>query len=216
MRNHLTLSHQIFSHPPERTLSRRSSHMRLKVQRFDPGTQLKDHRICLFIGRRGTGKSKLLEDIMYRMSNRLDFGLAMTPTEETAAMYVSLNRRTLPPPVPVRFLWLKVRTSPAPFRFRKHMPDSWVYDGFNVSRLEQMMAMQRAAVARNKLRSLFLLTDDCGFDRTSFKNKTVRDLFMNGRHTRICYMTCMQYCMDITPDLRSQIDYVRMLGALNP
>lgn len=142
--------------------------MRLKVQRFDPATQLKDHRICLFIGRRGTGKSKLLEDVMYRMSNRLDFGLAMTPTEETAAM------------------------------FRRHMPDSWVYDGFNVSRLEQMMVMQRAAVARNKLRSLFLVTDDCGFDRASFKNKTVRDLFMNGRHTRICYMTCMQYCMDIT------------------
>lgn len=152
--------------------------MRLKIQRFEPGKQLKPHRICLLIGRRGTGKTKLAEDVMYRLSDQWDFGLCMTPTEETAAM------------------------------FRQHVPDSWVYDGFSTSRLEQMLSMQRAAGIKGKQRSLFLIADDCGFDRSAMKGKAIRDLFMNGRHARISFITCMQYCMDITPDLRTQIDYI--------
>ena len=153
--------------------------MRLKIQRFDPEKQLKDFRICLYIGRRGTGKTRLLEDIMYRMKDKWDFGLCMTPTEETASM------------------------------FRQHVPDNWVYDGFSATRLEQMLAMQRAtAAAGKKQRSLFLITDDCGFDRSAFRGRAVRDLFMNGRHAKISYHSAMQYCMDITPDLRTQIDYV--------
>ena len=152
--------------------------MRLKIQRFDPAKQLKNHKICLFIGRRGTGKTKLIEDIMFHLKDRVDFGLCMTPTEETASM------------------------------FRQHVPDTWIYDGFNTARLEQMMAMQRAAAAAGKQRSLFLITDDCGFDRSAFKGKAIRDLFMNGRHAKITYLNAMQYCMDVTPDLRTQIDYV--------
>lgn len=153
--------------------------MRLKIQKFEPTTQMKPHRICLFIGRRGTGKTKLIEDVMYRMRDRFDMGLCMTPTEETAAM------------------------------FRQHVPDAWTYDGFHMARLEQMLAMQRATSAAGKEpRSLFLITDDCGFDRSAFKGKAVRDLFMNGRHARITYLSAMQYVMDVTPDIRTQIDYV--------
>ena len=153
--------------------------MRLKIQKFDPATQMKPFRICLFIGRRGTGKTKLIEDVMYRMRDRFDMGLCMTPTEETAAM------------------------------FRQHVPDAWIYDGFNMARLEQMLAMQRATLAAGKEpRSLFLIADDCGFDRSAFKGKAVRDLFMNGRHARITYLSAMQYVMDVTPDIRTQIDYV--------
>ena len=153
--------------------------MRLKIQKFDPAKQIKPHRICLFIGRRGTGKTKLIEDVMYRLKDRFDIGVCMTPTEETASM------------------------------LRQHVPDTWIYDGFRITSLEQMLAMQRATSAAGKEpRSLFLITDDCGFDRAAFKGKAVRDLFMNGRHARITYLSAMQYVMDVTPDIRSQIDYV--------
>lgn len=155
--------------------------MRLKIQRFDPEKQLKDHRICLILGRRGTGKSVLLQDILYHMRDRVDFGLAMTPTNETADM----------------------------FRTQCGMPDSWVYDGFSTARLEQMTAFQRATISAKKTpRSLFVVADDCGFDRSVLKGKAIRDMFMNGRHNNMCFISCMQYCMDITPDLRTQIDYV--------
>ena len=35
----------------------------------------------------------------------------------------------------------------------------------------------------------------------------MRDLFMNGRHLKSALILAMQYCMDMTPDLRSQVDY---------
>ena len=34
---------------------------------------------------------------------------------------------------------------------------------------------------------------------------------MNGRHWRIFFMLTMQYCMDLPPDLRSNIDYIFVL-----
>jgi hypothetical protein len=34
---------------------------------------------------------------------------------------------------------------------------------------------------------------------------------MNGRHWKIFFMLTMQYCMDLSPDLRSNVDYVFVL-----
>jgi len=41
---------------------------------------MKPHRIVLAVGRRGMGKSVLMRDLMQHLSDRVDFGLAMTPT----------------------------------------------------------------------------------------------------------------------------------------
>ena len=132
----------------------------------------------LFVGRRGTGKSKLCEDIMFRIHKNVDFGMAMSPTEETTSM------------------------------FRQHMPDSWVYSGFSSAKLESMLSMQRELIRNGKERSLFLICDDCTYDKKIFHGTGIRDLFMNGRHCRITYMNCLQYVMDMGPDLRTQVDYV--------
>ena len=34
---------------------------------------------------------------------------------------------------------------------------------------------------------------------------------MNGRHWKLFFMLTMQYCMDLTPDLRANVDYVFVL-----
>jgi hypothetical protein len=36
----------------------------------------------------------------------------------------------------------------------------------------------------------------------------MRQIFYNGRHWNVFFMLTMQYCMDLTPDLRSNIDYI--------
>ena len=43
------------------------------------------------------------------------------------------------------------------------------------------------------------------------RDTNIRGIFMNGRHWRITFMLTMQYCMDLPPDLRSNIDYVFIL-----
>lgn len=150
---------------------------KIRVKRFDPSS-LKPHRIIIIVGKRGTGKSVMQRDLMYHLSQKWDFGLAMTPTEESADM------------------------------FREHMPDSWIYNGFSTHKLDQMLTVQRDLCKTKKQKNLFILMDDCMYDKKILKGIGIRDLFMNGRHMHISLCNAVQYVMDMGPDLRTQVDYV--------
>jgi hypothetical protein len=150
--------------------------MKIKVQKFDPST-MKPHRILMFVGRRGVGKSIALEDIMSRLT--VDYTVAMTPTEDSAAM------------------------------FRKHVPESGIFHTFNIAKIDAMVQLQRhAARTPTKLRSALLVLDDCMYEKKAFKHVSVRDIFMNGRHSHITMALTSQYCLDLSPDLRGNCDYV--------
>ena len=151
--------------------------MQLRVRKCDP-QQMEPHRIILFIGKRGTGKSKLLADIMYHIHDKVDFGLAMTPTEESAAV------------------------------FRETMPEAWIYNSFSSSKLDAMLSIQRGLGKKGKQRDLFVVMDDCMYDKKVMKGTSIRDLFMNGRHLKVTFCNAVQYIMDMGPDLRTQVDYV--------
>ena len=43
------------------------------------------------------------------------------------------------------------------------------------------------------------------------KDPCIRQCFMNGRHWKLFFMLTMQYCMDLTPDLRANVDYIFIL-----
>jgi hypothetical protein len=154
--------------------------MRLGVRRFNP-KEVKPDRIFMFLGKRGTGKSRLLNDIMWHIHKDVDFGIAMSPTMESLS------------------------------GFREHMPESWVFDSFNSGKLETMLHMQRELAKQNKARHLFVVMDDCMYDKRVMKGTAIRDLFMNGRHLRVTFLNCVQYMMDMGPDLRTQVDYLFVL-----
>lgn len=59
--------------------------MSVRVKKFDPRT-IKDHRILFLLGKRHTGKSVLMRDLLYHMP-RPDYVIAMAPTEDTLQMY---------------------------------------------------------------------------------------------------------------------------------
>lgn len=151
----------------------------LDIKRFDP-TTMKPHRIAVCIGKRGTGKSVLIRDLMYHMRRNLHYGVAMTPTHESAEC------------------------------FEKFMPLSSVYKDYRVDVLERMLNMQRQRShdkGMDSLRSLFLILDDCMYDKSVMKGNSIRDLFMNGRHYKLFFLAAVQYLMDLTPALRTQVDY---------
>ena len=151
----------------------------LDIRRFDP-SKIKPHRIAICIGKRGTGKSVLIKDIMYNVRRGLHYGIAMTPTHESAES------------------------------FKTYMPDSSVYTDYRVEVLERMLAAQRARSHEHgmeKLRNLFLVLDDCMYDKSVMAGKAIRDLFMNGRHYKVFFIAAVQYLMDLSPALRTQVDY---------
>lgn len=150
----------------------------LKIKRFDP-SNLKADRIWLVVGKRGTGKSTLIRDLLYHMRHYINCPVAMTPTEESMAA------------------------------FEECMPESCVHTTFNPTTLERLIAHQRnRAKKRVPPRHILLVLDDMMFDKTVLKGQAIRDIFMNGRHLKVTFVNAMQYCMDMGPDLRSQCDYV--------
>ena len=58
---------------------------------------------------------------------------------------------------------------------------------------------------------LFLLLDDCLYDNSWSKDKTIRACFMNGRHYKLMFLLTMQYALGIPPNLRTNIDYIFIL-----
>ena len=57
----------------------------IRVKKFNPSS-IKESRIIFILGKRHTGKSVLMKDLMYHMP-RPDYVLAMAPTEDTLKMF---------------------------------------------------------------------------------------------------------------------------------
>ena len=66
--------------------------MQMKVRKFSM-TQIKPHRISLLIGRRGSGKSVLLRDLLYNLRDRFDYAMAMCPTMEITKLVGAADKR---------------------------------------------------------------------------------------------------------------------------
>jgi hypothetical protein len=150
---------------------------RVNIRKFDP-SKMRSNSIVLLLGKRGTGKSTLLKDLMFHMRNKLDFGLAMSPTEECTSDLAA------------------------------YMPSSCIYGNFSSDKVETLLEEQRRAVRRGSSRQVFLLLDDCMYDKKVLKGTNIRNLFMNGRHRNIFFISCQQYVTDMPPELRGQVDYV--------
>jgi energy-coupling factor transporter ATP-binding protein EcfA2 len=154
--------------------------MSLQLKRFDP-TKIKDDKVCLFIGKRGTGKSTLVTDILYYKRN-MPSGVVMSGTEDGNHYY------------------------------SQYIPDLFIYGNYNKETIENIIAKQRSNMnLYGKSNPVFILLDDCMFDKSFMRDECIRQLFMNGRHWNIFFMLTAQYCMDLPPGLRSNVDYVFVL-----
>jgi hypothetical protein len=146
---------------------------------------MKDNRIILLIGARGTGKTTLLFDLMYHMRDKWDWGLAMTPTMSTLE------------------------------EFRDILPPCSVVKNMQKERIEELVEEAKDIKERGKTRKLFVILDDCMFDRKSLEGTAMREIFMNGRHFNCAFVNSVQYLVDMKPALRTQVDYVFALRETN-
>ena len=151
--------------------------MQLKIQRWRPDS-LKSHRIIMVVGRRGSGKSTLIEDILCNIKSNFDFAIAMSPTEESLGM------------------------------FRRHIPEACIYEGYNAAKIEEIVNMQKQLCLDGRHRSVLICLDDCMYDRTIMRSKVMREIHFNGRHLKLTLITAVQYLVDIPCELRTQVDYV--------
>ncbi len=153
--------------------------MNIQLRKFDP-TKIADDKVCVVIGKRGTGKSTLVTDLLYHKRS-IPAGIVMSATEEGNHYY------------------------------KQFVPDLFIYGDYNKEAIEKVIERQKRLISANKLAPAFILLDDCMYNKSFTKDTCIRQCFMNGRHWKIFFMLTMQYCMDLSPDLRANVDYVFIL-----
>ncbi|BCU03004.1 hypothetical protein [Pandoravirus japonicus] len=149
----------------------------LDLRKFDRASH-KHSRVNLIVGKRGTGKSILLKDLLCSRGNAWDVVVGMSPTPESRDM------------------------------LREMFPASCIHDGYDSSIVERIVATARALCHVGIHPRVLLVLDDCMFDARVLKSTIMRDLHMNARHLGIEVYNIVQYVMDVPKALRSQIDYV--------
>jgi hypothetical protein len=164
--------------------------LNLRLKKFDMG-KIKHDKVVVFIGKRETGKSFLVKDLLWHHQS-LPVGTVISGTEGANQFYSKV--------VPPMFI---------------HEEYSPLIIG-NVLKRQKLVAKKimndlssrgtTAVDPRN-----FLILDDCLYDQTWIRDRNVRYLFMNGRHVHTMFIITMQYAMGIPPNLRTNIDYVFIL-----
>jgi hypothetical protein len=147
--------------------------------------------VIVLIGRRDTGKSFLVRDLLYYHQD-IPIGTVISGTEAGNGFYGKH--------VPKLFI---------------HEEYSSVLIE-NILRRQKavLKQMKRETEAYGKCKidpRAFTILDDCLYDQSWTRDKLMRLLFMNGRHWKIMLIITMQYPLGIPPNLRTNIDYVFIL-----
>lgn len=161
---------------------------KLKLNKFKIKSILPDATI-LCLGKRRSGKSFLVRDIFYH-HRHMPCGVVFSGTEEAN-----------------------------PF-FGDFIPDSFIHSDYDPELIQSILNKQKRKIREAKTsgkspdgklpsNNKFIVLDDMLHDAQNWKrDKTIKNIFFNGRHYNILFILTMQYAQAIPPELRSNIDYV--------
>jgi hypothetical protein len=170
--------------------------MTLELKKFDMKriTFLKDENkgpVIVLIGRRDTGKSYLVRDLLYHHRD-IPIGTVISGTEAGNGFYASH--------VPKLFIHDEY--------------SSGIIENI-LKRQKSVMKEVNKQIQMYKTSKIdprsFVILDDCLYDSTWTRDKLMRLLFMNGRHWKVLLVITMQYPLGCPPTLRTNIDFVFIL-----
>ena len=147
--------------------------------------------VVVLIGRRDTGKSFLVKDLLFYHQD-IPIGSVVAGTEEGNGFYGKM--------VPKLFIHNE---------YNKAIIENILKRQKCV--LKQIKKEVEAYKKSNIDPRTFVILDDCLYDATWTKDTMMRLLFMNGRHYKIMLIITMQYPLGVPPTLRTNIDYVFIL-----
>jgi hypothetical protein len=147
--------------------------------------------VVILIGRRDTGKSFLVRDLLYYHQD-IPIGTVISGTEAGNGFFGSH--------VPKLFIHDEYNTA--------------IIE--NILKRQKLVLKQvkkeKEAYGRSNIDPrAFVILDDCLYDNSWSKDKVMRLLFMNGRHWKIMLIITMQFPLGVPPNLRTNVDYVFIL-----
>ncbi len=170
--------------------------MNLELKKFDMKNIVFDANanqgpVIVLIGRRDTGKSFLVRDLLYYHQD-IPIGTVISGTEAGNGFYSSM--------VPKLFIHDEYNTA--------------IIE--NILKRQKIVVKQikkeKQAYGRSNIDArTFVILDDCLYDNSWAREKLMRLLFMNGRHWKVMLVITMQYPLGVPPNLRTNIDFTFIL-----
>ena len=147
--------------------------------------------VIVLIGRRDTGKSYLVRDLLYYHQD-IPIGTVISGTEAGNGFY----------------------SEHVPKLFIHEEYNSAIIENI-LKRQRTVLKQIKKEVEVYKKSTIdpraFVILDDCLYDAGWTRDKMMRLLFMNGRHWKMMLIMTMQDPLGIPPNLRTNIDYVFIL-----
>jgi hypothetical protein len=175
--------------------------MNFQLRKFDMGMitdrcdiDSRKSPMMVLIGKKDTGKSFLVRDILHQTQRHFPVGTVISATEVANEFFQHM--------VPSKFI------------HDKYKPEIVM----NVIKRQMGMKQKRNEDKKNRGGSssmdprAFLILDDCLYDaKTWINEESTRYVFMNGRHIDLMTIITMQYPLGITPNLRTNVDFIFIL-----
>ena len=147
--------------------------------------------VIVLIGRRDTGKSYLVRDLLYYQQD-IPIGTVISGTEAGNGFYGNM--------VPKLFIHDEYNTAIIENILKRQKI------------VMKQMKKENEAYGRSNIDPrTFVILDDCLYNNSWARDKLMRLLFMNGRHWKIMLVITMQYPLGVPPNLRTNIDYTFIL-----
>lgn len=148
--------------------------------------QIAEGSIINVIGKRGSGKSVFIEDLMLFFKNMFPVVTVVSTTDQ-------LNNT-----------------------FGKHIPAMLIHDNYSSDLIEHILDRQRRIIEYNKQHpqnqvnpNLLLILDDIQGTTTKIRNDTMLNtIYTTGRHYHITLISAMQYVNGLSPTQRSNTDFI--------
>ena len=161
----------------------------LPVRQFKLSDMVENPSIVM-IAKRGSGKSWVTKAIMLHFSN-IPCGIVIAPTDRMNSFY------------------------------NDFFPDTYIHYQYKSSIITKILDRQTQMINKQRIKKqqgknidvrTFIIMDDCLGDKKSWvRDAPILELLFNGRHYQIMYILTMQFPLGITPELRSNFDYIFLL-----
>jgi hypothetical protein len=145
----------------------------------------------IMIAKRGSGKSWVVRAIMHHFRD-IPCGIIIAPTDRMNPFY------------------------------NIFFPDTYIHYAYKTETIQKLLSRQTEIIEKAKRRKekggkpidarTYIVMDDCLSSKgTWMRDQPISELLYNGRHYQIMYILTMQYPLGISPELRTNFDYIFLL-----
>lgn len=154
----------------------------IRVRHFNP-KMIAPTSTIVVIGKRRTGKSVLVKDFMFHLRRSFEFVVGFIGTADTRKEYATAfgARVTL-------------------------------HNNYKPEILKSMTEIGELFLDLGRpMHPAVVIIDDCSYKKGLFRDESLCELAKNGRHYELGTIIATQYCMDLGPDWRNQVDFLVIL-----